>query len=1069
MQQLRTGDLISEQYRILSFIGRGGWGDVFKAEQVSLGKVVAVKILHTYLNNDEEKLERFRREARLAGMIQHPYICPVFDFGVTHSGDTYYVMDFLEGRTLESILDEKKTLTAESAVPLFAKLCQALSAAHNQGILHRDLKPSNVIIRSNGDPVLLDFGLAKLRGEKSHDHLSLTAKGSTVGTPTFMSPEQSLGNAVDERTDIYSLGCMLYLALSGKPPFDAPAYLEVMRMHVREQPSPLKCAVETPANIVAAVMQSLQKNPNDRQQTAEEFRNQLLGAAESPPKPNTSSGKPKKKKVVALTAAASVLAVGAAAGGYYWSAMHTANNVQQSNFNRRASGFNKASPAQVRATVDAAYKRGDNDSLENNALKLVELYSDKQMPPEESARMLLNTQTMLINRGLYGAAEKACVAAIKRWSEIYKPGSPAVVGAEMELAQNYFLDATSGSSITGDWSYSPMLFHAEQLLDKVHQDVKAGGTRDLLGQVLMQQERLLDTEQRYRQAVLIGKECLPVVEQTSTDAGLKARAYLADGLAQGLTGNVDQSVKEYQRVIDLETLTDGKNSSEVANAYCAIGEMFETRNDLPKARHYFDIAEKLFQQLPLNDPHRASSTAVFNKWHFLEGVYVDAFYQSLINPLRGHWQTVLVQNPYESAFAADIQGSPRDKTCVVNHPGQPIQALTPQVLADCRTLDLAGTLFSDADLAALGKLPNLQRLSLMATNITDAAAPTIADFPDLQTLNLNVTRVGRRCAMAAAKLPHLNVLDLCTTQLNDSDLASIALCPSLQRLALQETRIGDAGAKYLSKNRTIKSLDMRATQLTDKGLRCLGAMPQLERLELKYNLMTGSGLQYLPQLKELFFSLPIAGDFTIAGVGGMKNLRVLQLPMTSARDSDISFLAQLTGLEELNLAGTDIGDDTIALVKQLPRLRKLNLNHTKITNRALASLAECKTLEELHIAQDGIKDISALAGMANLKVLSISDDPVDDSCIPTLHTLPRLSTLLINRTNMSPSAVLKLAHALPLKVLAITGIDVGVDGILELSKNKSCHYYADWSSLSPQERRRLRQGLSGIRYVTTAE
>src|SRR5688572_26847026 len=263
---VRIGSTVGN-YRLLSIIGRGGMGTVYKGEHVYIGKPVAVKILHERYAKYEEAVKRFLREARAASSINHPNIVDVTDFGPAHDGGVYFVMEFLEGQSLEDLIERESPVPLHRAINIVNQIASALAAAHEKKIVHRDLKPENVMlttrpgrretIRAAGKDAsgsqkfvveragtydfvkVLDFGIAKVaEPEPAHLAEGSTVAGTIFGTPEYMSPEAARGQLVDSRADIYSLGVIFYDMLTGHVPFEAETPIEVLTKHITEQPVP---------------------------------------------------------------------------------------------------------------------------------------------------------------------------------------------------------------------------------------------------------------------------------------------------------------------------------------------------------------------------------------------------------------------------------------------------------------------------------------------------------------------------------------------------------------------------------------------------------------------------------------------------------------------------------------------------------------------------------------------------------------------------------------------------------------------------------------------------------------
>ncbi|GAA1358533.1 protein kinase domain-containing protein [Streptomyces beijiangensis] len=269
-----SGGLVGDgRYRLTHRLGRGGMAEVFAAEDVRLGRTVAVKLLRSDLAEDPVSKARFTREAQSVAGLNHHAVVAVYDSGEDHwNGQTvsYIVMELVEGRTIRDLLLNAEAPPPEQALIIVSGVLEALAYSHQHGIVHRDIKPANVIITHSGAVKVMDFGIARaLHGAQS----TMTQTGMVMGTPQYLSPEQALGKAVDHRSDLYATGCLLYELLALRPPFTGETPLSVVYQHVQDIPLPPSQASDAvPPELDGLVMRSLAKDPDDRFQSAEEMR-----------------------------------------------------------------------------------------------------------------------------------------------------------------------------------------------------------------------------------------------------------------------------------------------------------------------------------------------------------------------------------------------------------------------------------------------------------------------------------------------------------------------------------------------------------------------------------------------------------------------------------------------------------------------------------------------------------------------------------------------------------------------------------------------------------------------------
>lgn len=273
------GKIIGGHYVILELIGEGGMSRVYKATHMLLNRTVAVKYILPRFVYDLPSVKRFQQEAQAATALKHPNICAVNEFGIDGEGRSYLVMDYIKGLSLAQLLDKEKCLPVDRALEIFAQVSEGLEHAHSKGVIHRDITPGNIVIVEEPDGSecvkLVDFGIAKLVKAEGDDKPNLTKTGEIFGTPSYMSPEQCLGRNIDTRSDIYSLGCVLYETITGAPPFTGQSSMEVMMAHINGNPPtiPVTMAQQRVRNVVE---QCMKKDQAQRYQSVSDFREDLL-------------------------------------------------------------------------------------------------------------------------------------------------------------------------------------------------------------------------------------------------------------------------------------------------------------------------------------------------------------------------------------------------------------------------------------------------------------------------------------------------------------------------------------------------------------------------------------------------------------------------------------------------------------------------------------------------------------------------------------------------------------------------------------------------------------------------
>ncbi|HEY9786983.1 MAG TPA: serine/threonine-protein kinase [Candidatus Obscuribacterales bacterium] len=287
-ERLAPSTVLGDRWEVLEFLGEGGMSTVYKTRHQVMGKVAAAKVLHAHLVFKDKNLQRFQQEGKASSIIDHPHVISVYDCGVSSDGRPFIMMEHLSGISLAELIAKEGPLPLDRSIAIFRQICDAMAAAHKKGVVHRDLKPSNVMLIDEGSQKdfvkIVDFGIARLlpREDLGETHHQLTQTGEIFGSPLYMSPEQCLGKKPDARSDIYSMGCLMYEVLSGRPPLKGESVLETLHKQCDDMPEPFargKLGNVRNQVVEAVIFKALAKDPDLRYQSMEDLNRDLQAAS----------------------------------------------------------------------------------------------------------------------------------------------------------------------------------------------------------------------------------------------------------------------------------------------------------------------------------------------------------------------------------------------------------------------------------------------------------------------------------------------------------------------------------------------------------------------------------------------------------------------------------------------------------------------------------------------------------------------------------------------------------------------------------------------------------------------
>jgi serine/threonine protein kinase len=583
------GTIIAGRYEIVGSIGDGGMGEVFQARDRMLKRFVALKMLKSHFNSSQNALKRFQQEAEAVSSLNHPNIVGIHDFGIADTSQPFIVMDYVNGISLESAIHEQ-SFPSERARKIFLQICSALMHAHQRGIVHRDVKPNNVLLTEldgEHDVVkVIDFGIAKLID--STDGHSLTATGEVFGSPQYMSPEQCRGERPDERSDIYSFGCLMYRTLSGRLPFTAADISGFIYKHVHETVPPLTTTeFHLPPDLEQTIFRCLQKDPAARFQSMQEVKDALSATAPTAPRVKPAASPRGSKRTRMRIALITLLLVVLTAAGGYWAFKTTGPSPKQhpklSEQQIKQIMYSDKAWAEPARKARTYWYAGDY----MHAIPFAQQANEraKSYPPDDPRTAFSEYILGVFDwaQGDYESARKKLEESLAIRRQIYASRAPEIADTEVSLAVTL--------ADLGDYK------RAQELIDdssSIRAD--AFGANSLqVAETMYAAGYLAGRQHNYERAVKLLTEALYTVERTksATKADIAdSTVDLADAYKEW--GNYSTAEILYKRALAAEKTETVPAKLYVAKAYSGLANVYAKRKNYALAHSNADEAIKHF-------------------------------------------------------------------------------------------------------------------------------------------------------------------------------------------------------------------------------------------------------------------------------------------------------------------------------------------------------------------------------------------------------------------------------------------------------------------------------------------
>jgi serine/threonine protein kinase/Leucine-rich repeat (LRR) protein len=999
-------------YRVVKELGRGGMGAVYAAIDTRLDRRLALKVMLPEFAADAVAKERFLREASAAAKISHDNVVTVFETD-ERQGVPYIAMQFLEGYPLDDYLKKKGTPTVPQVLRIAAEAAAGLAAAHKLGLVHRDIKPGNLWLEApHGRVKVLDFGLAK----PVNADCELTRSGAVVGTPAYMSPEQARGEKVDHRTDLFSLGAVLYRLCTGKLPFQGPTTMAVLMALGTEEPPPVRALnPAVPEPLAALIHQLLSKKAETRPQSAEEVVKRLRAISQelTAPRAHSAELSTSQPQVVQPQVVYVPIQV---------TALPPAENPF-ADLEATPTGAPADESAPPEPRPERAKPRGLSPwLLAGSVLALAALVvagviiiiknkdgseTKIEVPDGSTVTVKDKSGKTLAQVGPGGKQPAADTSADRK-------------AAEWVISQGWHVYINSDGRVYEDVAELPKTpfrlsrvdMDGAKVTDETLTRLKdcKGLAYLFLGKTAITDAGLVNFKDHKAlkhlqlDEAVVGdaglehlKGCtelatLVLINTKVTDAGLK---HLKD------CTKLAQLVLNGTKVTDagLAHLKEFKNLTGLSLDSTGVTDAGLERLKELKNLTYLSLGKTKVTAKGLENLHAAlSGCKIDHDGGTIEAVDVD----------RAAAEWVLAQGG-----VVRIKGADRDIKAAAELPKNQL-ALT--------YVNLNGKEVSDAGLAQLRGLKNLGDLNLGGTPVSGAGLAHLKELDGLTHLNLGGTPVTGAGLAHLKELKNLWWLYLGATNVTDADLVHLKELKGLKSLSLWATPVSDAGLEPIKELKSLKDLELLRTKVTKTGAEALHEVLPACRIAYEGGVIEAIDVDR----KAAEWVLAQGGSVRVNG--GDKDVKAAtELPkdrftLTSAdltfrpvSDAGLAQLKALKGLAGLNLNNTPVSDAGLVQLKELKGLTALDLGVTKVSDAGLAHLKELKGLTYLHMQYTTVSDagLAHLRELKSLANLNLGGTAVSDAGLANFKDCKGLTALNVLKTKVSPKGLAEFHAALP--------------------------------------------------------